>query len=151
MNRSHLWKFLLVLFVLGWSIFEITPPKGRDVLQEFERNADRKDATFSNIVARAKALQQEMPERTFGNFKEAIGTNDITKYFPRIDAKGEKNPSVSSSTASSAILSAKSNWASTCKAALPSWWAWIPTNCPPSRNRGSGHRAGRGSAPQARG
>src|SRR5205807_1817925 len=92
MNRSHLWKFLLIVFIVVWSIFEMTPPASRDLLLEFQRQAFRPDETFSNIVARAKELQQQNPNRTFANLKEAVGTNDIAKYFPRYDVKGQKEP-----------------------------------------------------------
>ena len=92
MNRSHLWKLLLIAFVVLWSIFELTPPKSRDLLLEFQRNARRPDATFSNVVQRAQDLQKEMPNRTFANLKEAVGTNDIARYFPQFNVKGQKEP-----------------------------------------------------------
>lgn len=94
MNQNHLWKLLLIIFVVAWSIVELTPPTGRDIMVEFETKAARKDAAFSNVVARAAQLQKEIPGRTFGNLKDAIGTNDITPYFAhRFNPKGEKNPS----------------------------------------------------------
>jgi SecD/SecF fusion protein len=92
MNRSHLWKLLLIAFVVIWSIFEFTPPSSRDLLLEFQRNARRPDATFSNIVQRAQELQKEMPNRTFANLKEAVGTNEIAHYFPQFNVKGQKEP-----------------------------------------------------------
>src|SRR5207245_1554584 len=47
----------------------------------------------SNVVARARDLQKQMPDRAFGNLKEAVGTNEITRYFPFIDVNGQKDPS----------------------------------------------------------
>jgi SecD/SecF fusion protein len=93
MNQKHLWQLLLVIFVVAWSIVELTPPTGRDLLQDFQSRARSKDAAFSNIVAQAQTLQKELPGRTYGNLKDAIGTNDITKYFPNINVKGQKDPS----------------------------------------------------------
>ena len=93
MTQKHLWYLMLILFVVAWSIVSLTPPTGRDLLQEFQSKARSKDAAFSNIVARAQALQQQYPSRTYGNLKEAVGTNEIAKYFPNINVKGEKNPS----------------------------------------------------------
>ncbi|HYV32625.1 MAG TPA: protein translocase subunit SecD, partial [Candidatus Binatia bacterium] len=93
MNQKHLWKLGLIVFVVVWSIFELTPPAGRDLLQDFQAKARSKDAVFSNVVERAQQLQKQLPNRTYGNLKEAIGTNDITRYFPFINAKGEKEPS----------------------------------------------------------
>src|SRR5216117_1531270 len=94
MKQKHLWQFLLIIFIVIWALFELTPPTGHDLLQEFQDKARSKDAVFSNIVAQAQQLQKEFPDRAYGNLREAIGTNDITKYFPQINPKGEKNPSV---------------------------------------------------------
>jgi SecD/SecF fusion protein len=93
MNQKHLWHLLLVIFVVAWSIVELTPPTGRDLLQDFQARARNKDAAFSNIVAQARTLQKELPGRTYGNLKDAAGTNDLTKYFPNINVKGQKDPS----------------------------------------------------------
>ena len=93
MNRNHLYKLALVVFVVVWSLSEAYPPSGQDLILTFQRNARNRDATFSNIVERAQTLQKTIPNRTFGNLKEAMGTNDITGYFPQFPAKSEKNPS----------------------------------------------------------
>jgi SecD/SecF fusion protein len=93
MNQKHLWQLLLVIFVVAWSIVELTPPTGRDLLQDFQAKARNKDAAFSNIVAQAQLMQKELPGRAYGNLKEAVGTNDITKYFSNINVKGQKEPS----------------------------------------------------------
>jgi SecD/SecF fusion protein len=93
MKQKHLWQFLLIIFVVAWSIVEVTPPTGRDLLQDFQAKARNKDAAFSNIVAQAQLMQKELPGRAYGNLKEAVGTNDITKYFPNINVKSQKEPS----------------------------------------------------------
>ena len=93
MTQKHLWHLLLILFVLVWSAFELTPLEGRNLITEFQTKARNKDATFSNIVAQAETLQKDNPIRTYGNLRDAIGTNDITKYFS-YNTKGEKNPSL---------------------------------------------------------
>lgn len=73
MNQKHLWQLLVIVFVVAWSAVEITPPRGRDLLADFEGKARNKDAAFSNIVARAAQLQKELPGRTYGNLKDAVG------------------------------------------------------------------------------
>lgn len=94
MSRNSYWKLALVVFVLAWALYELNPPTGRDLLVYFQQRALRPDATFSNIVQQAAVLQKERPERKFANLREAVGTNDITKYFPfYADAKDELNPS----------------------------------------------------------
>ncbi len=92
MNRNNLWRFVLVVLVVLWSVYELYPPTGRSLLQEFRTRAVRSDNTFSNILYKAQALQQTAPERTYDNLKEAIGTNDITRYFPYFEAKDEVRP-----------------------------------------------------------
>ena len=92
MNRSHLWKLLIIVFVVGWSLYELYPPTNRDLLMVFQELAEKKDAAFTNIIERAQALQKEKPDRTFGNLKEAVGTNNLTKYFGYIDLKAERDP-----------------------------------------------------------
>jgi len=92
MNRSHLWKLLLIVFVVVWSIFELTPLASRDLIQEFQKLARRPDENFNAILAKARQLQQQTPTRTFANLKEAVGTNDLAKYFPQYNVKGQKEP-----------------------------------------------------------
>jgi SecD/SecF fusion protein len=93
MSRNFYWKLALVVFVFGWGLYEMYPPVGRDLLVYFQEKAARPDATFSNIVHQVTELQKERPERKFANLRDAIGTNDITKYFPFYpDAKSELNP-----------------------------------------------------------
>jgi len=92
MNRGHLWKFLLVIFAVGWSFYEIYPPRGRDLTEVFVEKAFKRDATFTNILAELKKLQQTNPGRTYGNLRMAIGTNEIAPFFPEYDVKAEKDP-----------------------------------------------------------
>jgi SecD/SecF fusion protein len=94
MTQKQLWQLFIIVFVVAWSIVEITPPTGRNVIDDFQQKARFKDATFSNIVERAQQLQKDNPVRTFGNLRDAVGTNDLAKYFPNVDVKGEKNPNL---------------------------------------------------------
>ena len=82
MNQNNFWKWLLVLFVIGWSIYEMYPPTSRNLIEEFNATASNRDTNFTAIVEQARELEAETPNRTFVNLREAIGTNDITKYFP---------------------------------------------------------------------
>jgi len=92
MKRDQILRLLLVVFVIAWAVYELIPPVSRPLLEEFQRQAINRDATFSNIVARARELQKAMPDRAYGNLRDAVGTNDITRYFPFIDAKDKKDP-----------------------------------------------------------
>ncbi len=92
MKSNSIWKLLFIVLVLAFSIMALYPPTGQDLLQEFERRARNKDADYTNLVERVRALQKDFPERAYGNLKAAIGTNEIARYFPLISVKGEKEP-----------------------------------------------------------
>jgi SecD/SecF fusion protein len=93
MKRKNTWKWVLVVILIAWSIYEITPPTSRDLIQVFQEEAAQTDATFEEIVQRAEQMQEENPARPFGNLRDAIGTNNIRPYFPRYDVAGEPDPS----------------------------------------------------------
>ena len=88
-NRNNRWKFVFVVLVVAWSFYEMHPPVGRNLAKEFEARAVRKDTNFSEIAVRLHKLQQERPERPFANVTEAVGTNEITRYFPFYDVNAE--------------------------------------------------------------
>jgi SecD/SecF fusion protein len=92
MNRSLLWKFLFVVFVVVWSVREMTPPTSRNLVDEFAVKATATDTNFTAIVAKARELEAKFPERHYGNLVEAIGTNAIASYFPFVKTEGEPNP-----------------------------------------------------------
>jgi hypothetical protein len=55
--------------------------------------AVNRDEGFSNIVHQVQVLQKQNPQREYGNFMEAIGTNNITRYFPVLQTfTDELNP-----------------------------------------------------------
>jgi SecD/SecF fusion protein len=92
MNRRNLYKALFVLLVLLWSISELYPPTSRSLIAEFEKRASNPDAVFKGILERAQILQKANPERAFGNLIEAVGTNQLTRYFPYIKVNSEQDP-----------------------------------------------------------
>ncbi len=95
MNKNNnLGRFLLVLAIILWSLYEVYPPTARDLVQEFSRRAQKPDATFSNIVAQTVAFQKAGTNNEFAALQLAIGTNDIQKYFPFIGAKNQIHPNL---------------------------------------------------------
>ena len=92
MNRNNLWRFVLVSLVILWSAYELYPPTGMDLVQYFRERGVSQDATFKAIVQKAQGLEKAAPEKAYENLAEAIGTNDITRYFPFFDAKTEAHP-----------------------------------------------------------
>src|SRR5215471_1725195 len=94
MNRNSFWRLILVVAVILWSLYELYPPKGRDLVQVFRDKAVSRDTNFTAIVQKAVAMQRSAPEKPYEDLKEAIGTNDITRYFPFYEAKTEAQPTL---------------------------------------------------------
>src|SRR5438552_3949596 len=94
MNRNNLWRFIVVVLVVVWSLFELYPPTSKDLTLVFRESVDKRlrDATFTSIVTKAQELNQAAPESAYDNLVAAIGTNDITKYFPTFGAKDQSTP-----------------------------------------------------------
>jgi len=95
MNRNNLWRFVLVILVVAWALFEMYPPTNRDLIQVFRENARGADETFTKIVERAQALSKDRPDRAYENLRDAIGTNDINNYFPQFTKKSITHPTAS--------------------------------------------------------
>jgi len=93
--RGNRWKWGMVLLAIAWSLYNLYPPTSRDLVQVFRERAVNKDATFSNIWYQVVQLQQQRPDRAYGNLLDAIGTNDIRRYFPFFKGlENEPNPTV---------------------------------------------------------
>ena len=92
MNRNNFWRFVLVFLVILWSLYELYPPEGRDLLLFFREKAVGRDATFTAIYQKAQAMQKTAPEKPYENLMAAIDTNDIARYFPSFGAKDQLHP-----------------------------------------------------------
>ena len=92
MNRNNFWRFVLVVLVILWSLYELYPPEGRDLIQYFRQRAQAHDAAFAAIMQRAQELESKSPAKPYDNLRAAIGTNDVTRYFPFFEAKDETDP-----------------------------------------------------------
>jgi len=99
MKQNDRWKFFLVVGILVWALWSVgiigpNSPSARPLVPEFARRAVNRDAVFTNILEKARALQQAHPEREFASLQEAIGNASITNYFPFFDAKNQLHPNV---------------------------------------------------------
>ena len=93
MNRNNFWRLVLVVAVILWSLYELYPPRARELVEVYREKAiTRSDTNFTAIVQKAAALNRAAPDKAYENLKEAVGTNDITKYFPFYEAKNEVQP-----------------------------------------------------------
>ena len=94
MKRNNRWRWLLVVFIVAWALWEIYPPTNRDLLEEFKSRAVNPDTNFTAILSRAQQLEQQAPGRSFTNLLQAVGTNDLTRYFPFVDVASETEPTL---------------------------------------------------------
>src|SRR5215475_7313794 len=92
MNRNNFWRFVIVVVVLLWAIISLYPPTSRDLIRTFRERAVKTDTNFHAIVQRAVELQQKIPEKPYENLKQAIGTNDITRFFPFFAVTNDLHP-----------------------------------------------------------
>src|SRR5665213_219294 len=92
MRKTDRWKFVFVVLVVLWSLFQIYPPKSRDLIRQFESQAQNQDTNFTAILKRLAPLEAANTNREFANLKAAIGTNDIQNYFPNILANDQLHP-----------------------------------------------------------
>jgi SecD/SecF fusion protein len=92
MKQDNRWKFILVILIVVWSLYEIYPPTSRDLVKEFSARAENQDTNFVAILQRLAPLQAAGTNSEFANLEEAIGTNDIQPYFTFINASNELSP-----------------------------------------------------------
>jgi SecD/SecF fusion protein len=92
MKQDNRWKWILVILIVVWSLYEIYPPTSRDLVQEFSSRAENQDTNFAAILQRLEPLQKAGTNSEFANLQEAIGTNDIQPYFTFITASNELSP-----------------------------------------------------------
>ncbi len=93
MNRNHFWKLVLIVSVVAWSLYEMYPPRSRPLVEYFRSRArNTQDPAFVRIIEQARAAQRERPGLVYDNLLTAIGTNDITRFFPFFQAQDELEP-----------------------------------------------------------
>ena len=94
MNKNNNFgRFLLVIAIIVWSLFEIYPPSSRNLVQQFSSRAQNEDDTFKAILTQTAALQKA-GTNDFAALQLATGTNDLQKYFPFIGAQNQVHPNL---------------------------------------------------------
>ncbi len=94
MNKNNNFgRFLLVLGIIVWSLFEVYPPTSRDLVKEFSSRAQHQDAAFTNIITQAVAYQKAGTNE-FAALQLATGTNELQNYFPFIGAQNQVHPNL---------------------------------------------------------
>ncbi|MGH7940844.1 MAG: protein translocase subunit SecD, partial [Limisphaerales bacterium] len=94
MNKNDRWKFVVVVLIVLWALYQMYPPTSQDLIRQFASRAEATDATFTNILRTAEALHQSNTNSAeFVDLSQAINTNDIQAYFPFINAGAQLHPS----------------------------------------------------------
>jgi len=94
MNKNNnLGRFLLVIAIIVWALFEVYPPTSRDLVQQFTSRAQNQDDAFKGILAQTAAMTKAGTNE-FAALQEATGTNDLQKYFPFIGAQNQVHPNL---------------------------------------------------------
>jgi SecD/SecF fusion protein len=94
MNKNNnLGRFLLVIAIILWALFEVYPPTSRDLVQQFTSRAQNRDAAFTNILADT-AVMTKAGTNEFAALQLATGTNELQKYFPFIGAQNQVHPNL---------------------------------------------------------
>ena len=79
MNKNNnLGRFILVIAIILWAVFEVMPPTARDLVQEFASRGQNQDAAFKGIVAQANTLKLAGTNE-FAALQIATGTNELKK------------------------------------------------------------------------
>jgi SecD/SecF fusion protein len=94
MKQNNFGRFALVVCIILWALYQVYPPTARDLVQEFDRRAENRDATLTNILARVSELEKTGTNSEFAALRAAIGTNDIVNYFTFVDAKSKVDPTL---------------------------------------------------------
>jgi len=95
MNRNNLWRFILVVLVVAWALIEIYPPTNRDLIQVFQEQARGRDENFNKIVQQAREFSSKTNDHDYEALAAAVGTNDITPYFPQFKKISLAHPTIS--------------------------------------------------------
>ncbi|HEV2695467.1 MAG TPA: protein translocase subunit SecD [Verrucomicrobiae bacterium] len=94
MKQNNLNWFIVVVAIVAWSLYQVYPPVSRDLVTEFATRGQNQDAAFKQIVTQATSSEAAGTNSTFAVLQEAIGTNDIQKYFPGILASNQLRPNL---------------------------------------------------------
>jgi SecD/SecF fusion protein len=92
MNRNNFTRFFIVILVLIWSVYQLYPPKAKDLVKHFADRAVNRDTNFTAILQKARELEGGNRDKGYDSLKQAIGTSDVTRYFPFFQAEKEVQP-----------------------------------------------------------
>ncbi len=94
MKQNNLSWFIVVICIVLWALYEVTPPTSRSLVDTFAAKATKQDTNFTAIVTAAKDLSKTGTVSEFAALQTAVGTNDLQKYFPSYSAANQVRPNL---------------------------------------------------------
>jgi SecD/SecF fusion protein len=92
MNRNNFTRLIIVILVLVWSVYQLYPPTPKDLVKQFSERAVNRDTNFTAILQKARDLEGGNSEKGYESLRQAIGSSDVTRYFPFYQADKEVQP-----------------------------------------------------------
>ncbi len=82
MKRNNFWRWIFVVFVVIWALYEMYPPTDRPLIDVFEESATNRDERFDAIVKEARdGVAAGIPSQ-YQLLLTAAGNTSLTNYFP---------------------------------------------------------------------
>ncbi len=91
MKRINFWRWVFVIFVLVWALFELYPPKDQPLIDVFERNAVNKDDRFESVVNLAREGLSTSTNSAYALLLAAAANTPLTNYFPQYNPEPDAN------------------------------------------------------------
>ncbi|HSH15308.1 MAG TPA: protein translocase subunit SecD, partial [Verrucomicrobiae bacterium] len=91
MKRNNFWRWIFVVFVVVWALFELYPPTDRPLIDVFEESATNRDERFDAIVKEARdGVAAGIPSQ-YQLLLTAAGNTSLTNYFPNYKPDPDAN------------------------------------------------------------
>jgi len=91
MKRNNFWRWVSVVFVLVWALFELYPPNDQPLIDVFEKSAVNKDERFEAIVNLAREGLTTSTNSAYGVLLAASANTPLTNYFPQYNPEPDAN------------------------------------------------------------
>ena len=92
MNRNNFWRFVLVVLVILWSLYELYPPEGRDLRAVLPREGGGPGPDLYRHLPEGAALQKAMPEKPYDNLVGGHRHQRHHPLFPVLRGQGPAAP-----------------------------------------------------------
>ncbi len=94
MKQNNLSWFIVVVCIVLWAVYEVTPPTSQSLITTFASKGQKPDEAFTAIVKSATDLAKAGNISEFAALQTAVGTNDLQKYFPGFNAGNQVRPNL---------------------------------------------------------